>query len=172
MSLTEYCCQVPNCKEPVYCGWKDATSEKGLQTCQIHLRKHYDKTDTFSFYSLLKIPVPWQTRKERDPMAKKKTKTKSGKAVGERILVVLGVQAMKTRQIEAALNKGKAPTQRVSIHAVRAALKSLIASKQLVVVEVVAKQFVVAKAGSKAAKAKTKKLSKKSSKKKSKKKRK
>jgi len=165
--MEEYRCRVPECVESVYCGWRDSTSGKGLQTCQKHLRRHYDKTDTFSFYSLLKIPVPWKTRKDENVMAKKKTKTKTGKAVGERILAVLGNQGMKTRQIEAALNKGKTPSQKVSIHAVRAALKSLIESKELVVVEVVAKQFVVAKSGSAAAKkVKTKKSSKKKSKKK------
>lgn len=102
-------------------------------------------------------------------MAKKQKKAKKANGVGVRIAAMFTKKGVKmaTREIEKVLNKGKKPDQQTSIHAIRAATKALIADKQLVVVEVVAKQFVLAKYGTprtksaKVAKSKPKKAAKK-----------
>lgn len=147
-SEAEYGCAVPDCNRPTFCGWRDERSGKGLRTCQEHLHKHYDKGDPFDFYLLLKIRRPQPKRKDVDTMAKKK-KAKKANGVGVRIAAMFTKKGVKmaTREIEAALNKGKKPAAQASIHAIRAATKAMIADKQLVVVEVVAKQFVLAKYG-------------------------
>jgi len=165
----EYGCAVPDCKQSAFCGWGDEKSGKGLQTCQTHLRKHYDKGDPFDFYLLLKISRPQPKRKD-NTMAKKKKTTKKANGIGVRIAALMTKKGVKiaTREIEAMLNKGKKPAAQASIHAIRAAIKTLIADKQLVVVEVVSKQFVLAKYGT--PRAKTAKVTKPKSKKKAKKK--
>lgn len=145
----EYGCAVPGCDQPALCGWGDERSGKGLRTCQKHLHKHYDKGDPFDFYLLLKIHRPLLTRKDKNTMAKKQKKAKKANGIGVRIAAMFTKKGVKmaTREIEAALNKGKKTDQQTSIHAIRAATKTLIADKQLVIVEVVSKQFVLAKYG-------------------------
>ena len=159
-------CAVPECRVAVFCGWRDESSGKGLNTCQEHLHKHSDKSDPFNFYSLLEIPVPQPKRKDRDTMAKKKKTSKKVDGVGSRIAAIFSKKGVRvnTRGIEVLLNKGKKPDQQTSIHAIRAATKGMIKAKELVVVEVVGKQFVLAKFGTpktKVAKAAKKKVAKK-----------
>lgn len=172
---TEYPCGVPKCKNDAYCGWEDQSSGKELNTCQTHLNKHYNGNDPFRFYSVLGIPEPsiGSIMKGPNTMAKKKKtkKTRTVESAGDRIASLFTKKGVKlsTREVEKALNKGKKPDQQATIHTIRAAIKVLIEAKQLVVVEVVDRQFVLAKHGTPVAKTSKKKTTKKKAKKKKKK---
>lgn len=146
MGAFDYICDVPKCSNDVLCGWRDTTSGKGLKTCEGHLHKHNDLNDPFDFFQLLNIPKP---DLESITMKKKKQKkTKESKpSIGDGIVALFKTKTMTMtqRDVLSKLNKGKKGDKKISIYGVRAAVKSLISSKQLVVAKKVERQFVLRK---------------------------
>jgi hypothetical protein len=68
MSDMDGLCDVKECKQPTFMGWRPLTERRGRQICEYHWRQHRDKQDSFDLFDKFKFRRPVGLRK---PVARK-----------------------------------------------------------------------------------------------------
>jgi hypothetical protein len=72
-------CDVKECSEPTFIGWKPLTESRGWQICERHWRRHLNEKDRFDLYDAFKFRRP--VRKPRRPVQTETRRCGCGRAL-------------------------------------------------------------------------------------------